>query len=55
LHQNKAENANAASCVLFVISSKNKHDLTVFLLQLGATQGFTGLICVGMSWVLGRL
>lgn len=42
-------------CSGFRISSKRKHDLTVFLLQLGATQGFTVLICVGMCWVLGRL
>lgn len=42
-------------CSGFRISSKHKHDLTVFLLQLGATQGFAVFICVGMCWVLGRL
>lgn len=42
-------------CSGFRISSKHKHDLTVFLLQLGPTQGFAVFICVGMCWVLGRL
>lgn len=39
----------------FRIFSKCKHDLTVFLVHVGTTQGFIVLVCVRTCWVLGRL